>query len=534
MAGVDKVVLTNMGALSSKYGDRVAEIQQALGDLVLADGQRGLATQVVALDDPVEMAALNAHAVKQADDPVQVKVAIDEVFSALRPAYLMILGAIDIVPHQPLPNPRFSSADSNPIAFSDLPYACDAPYSMRIASFVGPTRVVGRLPDVTGSSDPRYLKGLLHTAISGEAQPVPDGKHCLAISTRSFRHLTARVLANLFKSPPTLHVSPSEGPDWTLQRLRDSPVHFINCHGGPSDCRFYGAASEKQDDDTLPIAHDSGCIANRLATGTVVATEACYGAQLYDPAGCGGVIGICNTCLASGAYAFFGSSTIAYGGAIVHRTGRDDPTCPNDQADLLCQYFLRHVLAGSSVGAAALRARHDFVKEMAKTQDPLDPVSLKTLAQFSLMGDPSLHPFLPRRARAAGASARAAGEAPDSKRAAAERARRRARSAATGEGLQRSTIVAHHPIHAPDAQTTITQILRLANATGWGRPELRSFVVSAAGSTQAEAPAPTGPSLVHVVTWHGKRRQAPAPVIELIIATEVDGKITSFRQVSSR
>ena len=537
MAGVDKVIVTNMGALKSKYGGQVRGIKRALRDLVSADKQRGLTTHVVALDNPAEMAKLNAKAVEKAYDPQEVKGAVDGVFAALRSPYLMILGAIDIVPHQPLQNPAFSPRDGNLIAFGDLPYACDAPYSLSIKDFVGPTRVVGRLPDVTGSSDPRYLEGLLGllcTAISRGPQPAPGADQCLAISTWSYRHLTSRVLASLFPPPatPFLSTSPNDGPYWPGAALR-SPIHYINCHGNDGDCRFYGERSaDDEGEDNFPIAHDSGCIVNRLATGTVAAAGCCYGAQLYDPRACGGVAGICNTYLASGAYAFFGSSTVAYGGNF--DGAHDDSTTPNDWADLLCQYFLRHVLNGSSVGAATLRARQDFVEYIAQPPDPFGPLDLKTLAQFSLMGDPSLHPFLPQSVGEAAPSASAAGEASTFERAAAERAERRARSAARGEKLRRSTVVAHRPIKAADADSTISQILGRAGVTDWTRPGLRSFAVSAAESSQGAPLALTGQSCVHVVTRRGKRRKAPFPIIELIIATEVDGKIASLRRASSR
>ena len=59
---------------------------------------------------------------------------------------------------------------------------------------------------------------------------------------------------------------------------------------------------------------------------------------------------MCNTYLANKAYGYFGSSTIAYG-----------PSTTNDQADLMCQSFLKQVLAGASLGRAALQARLDYI-----------------------------------------------------------------------------------------------------------------------------------------------------------------------------
>jgi len=66
--------------------------------------------------------------------------------------------------------------------------------------------------------------------------------------------------------------------------------------------------------------------------------------------------------------------------------------------------------------------------------------------------------------------------------------------------------------------------------TGWGRPELRSFALSA-----AQAPLEGGhPSTVHVLTRPGRRSAAPFSTIELLIATEVDGEIVACRHVTSR
>jgi len=81
--------------------------------------------------------------------------------------------------------------------------------------------------------------------------------------------------------------------------------------------------------------------------------------------------------LRSGAFGFFGSSTIAYG-----------PADSNGDADLVCQYFIESVLNGASIGRAALEARQKFVRGVTV----LSPVNTKTLAQFSLLGDPSIQP----------------------------------------------------------------------------------------------------------------------------------------------
>lgn len=56
-------------------------------------------------------------------------------------------------------------------------------------------------------------------------------------------------------------------------------------------------------------------------------------------------------------------------------------------ADLISKYFLRHLLNGSSIGRAFLETRQEY---FSKNNQP-DPIDNKTLAQFNLAGDPSLH-----------------------------------------------------------------------------------------------------------------------------------------------
>src|ERR1019366_9460541 len=109
-----------------------------------------------------------------------------------------------------------------------------------------------------------------------------------------------------------------------------------------------------------------------------------YGAELYDPAlpTAMGQMGMCNTYLGSKAYAYFGSTNIAYG-----------PAAAKDQADLMCQYFLLQILGGASAGRSCLQARLDYVQDKGGV---LTPTDLKTLGQYNLMADPSLTPGPPQ------------------------------------------------------------------------------------------------------------------------------------------
>ncbi len=171
-----------------------------------------------------------------------------------------------------------------------------------------------------------------------------------------------------FGQPPPL---PDQGPRWTPTQLK-AKTHFINCHGALEDGNYYG-----QKGGSYPIAHTSGWLEKKIAKGTVVAAECCYGAQLYDPGLTdSGYPGMASQYLLQHAVALAGSTTIAYG-----------PAEGQGLADLITQYFLINVIRGASTGRAFLEARQRFLDEMGPT---LDPYEIKTLSQFYLLGDPSL------------------------------------------------------------------------------------------------------------------------------------------------
>jgi len=370
--GIDKIIITNRVALNKKYGPSVSRIDRAVERLIVADKRRGIETMVAAIDSKEAMTAVNGKAVFDKNDQKAVKAAIDAIYNAYHPDYLLILGAPDIIPHQDLKNPAYDpNGDEDRVVPTDIPYACDAGYSKEPGKFIGPTRVVGRLPDLINVSDASYLVSLLDTAVRHKTRTRDDYQRYFSVSAEVWKGSTSLSLAKLFGSGAAMVTSPPKGPSWTQSQLAPR-VHFINCHGAQSDPNFYG-----QRGNDYPVAHSAKNIVRKIMNGTVVAVECCYGAELYDPGDSDMQPGICSTYLRDGAYGYFGSSTIAYG-----------PSEGNGQADLICQYFLDEVINGASLGEAALRARHRFASAYAH----LDPTDLKTMVQFFLLGDPSVHP----------------------------------------------------------------------------------------------------------------------------------------------
>jgi len=366
----NKVIVTNLSALKAKYGAAgVAAIKKSIANLIAADKPRGMKTRLVALDDAKQMKTLKATAVKKAADPKQNKQAVDGIYKALQPDYLVLLGAVDVIPHQDLHNPI---NDGDPLAEGDVPYACEAPYSQSPQDFIGPTRVVGRLPDLTGANAPDYLLNLLRTAATWQQSAPADYATYFGLTAKVWEESTRQSLNFIFGNAKGLKTSPKLGPNWKAAELNPR-MHFINAHGADGDPTFYGQAGNK-----YPHCHKASIVsgAGNLVEGTVAAAECCYGGQLYNPGVADGEMGICYAYLAGKAHGFLGSTTIAYG-----------PPADNGQADLICKFFLRLVLNGASLGRAALEARQRFIKE-----SDMGPSDLKTLAQFNLYGDPSITP----------------------------------------------------------------------------------------------------------------------------------------------
>ena len=105
----DKLIVSSCDRLSQKYGTAGATaVNTAVKKLIKADAARGIVTVFVDLSNAATMAAYGAPAIPTASagDPKLNKDAIDKVFTfgGIRPAYLMLLGSTDVIPHVPLDN----------------------------------------------------------------------------------------------------------------------------------------------------------------------------------------------------------------------------------------------------------------------------------------------------------------------------------------------------------------------------------------------------------------------------------------------
>ncbi|HJW95844.1 MAG TPA: C25 family cysteine peptidase [Thermoanaerobaculia bacterium] len=468
-----KLLATNRAALKAKY-ESLDAIDAALKAIVDADKARGIDTTIENVD---------------AKKPADAKKAIDALNAQYKsPDYIALVGGPDVIPYQDLQNPLFSpGGDKDEIVWSDLPYACEAPYSTNIHDFTAPSRVVGRIPDLPGAKEPSFLLALLEVAAKWTLHPPSDYAACFGLSTADWQESTKLSLKSLFGDKASLNLSPDAGPAFDEQLLA-ARTHFINCHGALNDEQFYG-----QKGGAFPISHRASLLESRRFDATVVAAECCYGGQLFDWS-------IAARYLAGGAYAYFGSTTIAYG-----------PATSNGLSDNLCQNFLRKAIGGSSTGRAVLEARQEYVKAASF----LGPQDLKTIAQFNLLGDPSVHPVKQPKPRVLGMAA-----VPD-------RAARRTALREVGAALTTRRAVMQK---VDTADAVRDQLLALTEQLGLESRETMSFVAQRPAprtlGLAAAAAAPPAPARFHVVS--GRRRVAGAtqlPHVVAVVATETAGKL---------
>ncbi len=385
---VDKLIITSKTALQKKYSADYSNVVALLKKMVDADKSKGLSSKYIFVDDTGMMKTCKAKAVTKPTNEIQHKNAVDDLVHFFTPDYILLFGAQDIIPFQSLVNDNYIATMSNrdseddddeKMIDSDLPYACEAPYNKnkRVQNYINPSRVVGRLPDIPGKADLAYFSKVVDTSVNWKPLSVFP-KNLFALSTGTWNKITDKIILEALGYKHTSFVSPprKEG-QWKKADL--SPlVHLINCHGGEIDARFWG--QDAKTDEIEPASINSLDVNKKLKVGTVVVAECCFGGQLYEPKPKLDLpMSICNSYLLNGAIGYVGSSCSAFGAV------NGEKFLYN--ADLIAKYFLRHLLNGASLGRAFLETRQEY---FSKFNQP-DPVDYKTLAQFNLAGDPSLH-----------------------------------------------------------------------------------------------------------------------------------------------
>ena len=239
----DKIIVSNRAALTTKYGGAgVTKIKASIADLIAADAKRGIKSRLVYLDDAAAMKRFSGRAVTEHTNARQNKEAIDAIFKAASPEYLMILGAPDVVPHQDMSNPMFDPPDDPDryaLRRSALRVRCTVLARHRDVQGADAVWSAG-FPISPGPRSPRTLLAVLDVAAKYQPRPVTDyGAYFGLVDAVLAEVHRARACSTSSATPSALTLAPPNGPTHPAARL--APLaHFINCHGGQADPAFYG------------------------------------------------------------------------------------------------------------------------------------------------------------------------------------------------------------------------------------------------------------------------------------------------------
>ncbi len=379
-----KLSVTHRGRLLKKYGqDGLAKIEKALASWIQRDAARGITIAHIALDEAEALKPYGVDPVAGRVTPQKVKAVIDGLFKKLSPDYLVLFGSGDVLPYFEVPNPSYDPihGDSDETVPTDNPYACSRPFvGSKRESYLVPDRVAGRIPDIPGQKDPAWFTDYLTAAESWKLAVDKDYVNDLLVCCEAWKESGNTCTEFLLRTRKRLLISPPvEDATEGLRRRHGARLHMIKCHGAPLDSSFYG-----QKGDSYPVALTGASLKGRVMRGTVVGAMCCYGAALFDPDDPAAIVPgsppIPNVYLRQGAYGFGGSTTIAW-------VGDTAMVC----ADWIVASFLRAALRGASLGRAMLDAKLDLVRWINQQGRSPDIAEEKTLLQFHLLGDSSIH-----------------------------------------------------------------------------------------------------------------------------------------------
>lgn len=301
---------------------------------------------------------------------------LKKIYQVEKPKYLFMIGNEEVFDSVVWKNelylPRWIAnvepGDDDQVVNSDLPY-----FTFDFASpwqgqrwqdypFESCVRV-GRLPCRSYDSANAYFN--LVVGFGGEQELNP-----FALSAKTWEKTSKTIYRPLGGE---VYTSPiKESKDFMAGALKhfcggqDPNLLFFNLHGSShTDINEWFGESVKE--EGMPEAFSADCLP-LLKRGYAIGTEACYGAKPCDDRS------ILCTALQNGCLAFLGSTQSAYGWA--------NGSC--GCADILVGEWLQKVAEGYTFGDAYIEA----LKKLCQRE--LDSHAIKTLAEFSLYGDPSL------------------------------------------------------------------------------------------------------------------------------------------------
>ena len=286
-----------------------------------------------------------------------------QVVNVARPKYLFILGNENVFGVMRWENQVGGDSDNDVPA--DLPYVTldtNSPWEGQKYDFSSVLRT-GRLPSYDGESLEEFS-----AYFDNVAEGIPDyvGTVPYGLSARVWEGASNALYQKLDRSDVNL------SPNVSLQNVEqtipeDVNLLYFNLHGSDQTKFWYGQEGPK-----YPEAFSPDVVAG-ISHPYFLGVEACYGARYID--GLTPDNSIVLTAMQKGCLALLGSSRIAFGPCVP----------PGTCADIMIGTFLKKVSEGESAGDAYCAAMEDLMSDSSQND-----TTIKTLAEFSLYGDPSV------------------------------------------------------------------------------------------------------------------------------------------------
>lgn len=348
------IIMTDVGALATQLSCSATDLCEMIDDYARSAAERGVYYYLLNLGDN-DVSNINGK------DVLATIRLIKTIASIARPKYLFILGNEEIVNVTYWEN---QCRDSDEDVSADLPYATldtTSPWDGQRYDFSQVLRV-GRIPSYSGERLSQFA------AYFRNAQ----------VGINSINKIVSYGLSALVWEPASAAQYKKIGcgaintsPNVTLKNVettlpRNANILFFNLHGSDQTEYWYG-----QKDTSYPEAFSPETI-KTLNGPYFLGVEACYGARYV-----GGLTpedSIVLMAMENGCLALLGSSKIAYGPC----------TPPGTCADIIIGTFLKALCDGESAGDAYCEG----MKNLMNSETP-DDSTIKTLAEFSLYGDPS-------------------------------------------------------------------------------------------------------------------------------------------------
>lgn len=358
-----KIIITNETVLKRKYTDDGWQVIMAYVDMMIGTDQtsRGIASYVIAVDNPAQMKSFGASAVTDPSSQKQNKQAVDKVCRKMKPDHVLFLGGPDIIPFQDLEDPC-GGAEKIP---SDLPYACENGYSTSVKNFLVPVRQVSRLPDDCNSIvDIRNFMNTILNANRQKTRSIEEYHSVFAVAAENLKTGKEDSIKKMFGEETQILTCPPETGSWKKD-LYFRMFHYFLLYGKEGSAKWF------EDMECKNSVYESFGNKINVSQGNLAFSMVSYGAQLNT-----GDIPLAITYMAKGSCGFLGVTSEI-----------QDMSMRNSPGDRLVEGFIQSVKKGNCMDQAFLEARQQLLSQSVSQKE------MATLAQWVLYADGCIIPM---------------------------------------------------------------------------------------------------------------------------------------------